>query len=917
MELVYVFFGLLGVVVPGAVLYLLVSHSRLKKKVSGLEAQVAALWGGPTATVADAEPGASDAAPIAAPPNQEPNQAPDQDAAPGPWSKPVDVAVATGSEGGASPDLVPDPVPDGVPRTFVFRRENLDMARQWLARNWFLAVAALSLALAGVFLVQYGVENGLLSPFWRVIAAAVFGAVLVGAGEVLRRKWGDGRDGHTAYLPSTFSGAGLVVLFAAVLAARQLYGLIGPEAALVWLVVVSALAVVLGWYYGPLLAVVGILGSLAAPFLVGGDSATAYLFFYYFALVAWVALAVDAIKHWAWVSALAVLGAFGAAYMIWSAGAGDEHFLAFALIVAAGSAALPVRRLWPRHDGPMALSQLRNLWRRAPAGVGFSDYPTRLAGGAFTGAVAAAMLVVWKDAGQGEVWLALASLSALFVAATLWFRRAPALDNLALLPPLALLWGLLVQWQDAGSLYLGFRAGLERLPETAPPLGVTIIAGAALIGSSLAFWRSLWGGARVQAWAGGAAVLASLVLGVFELLWQPAPVIGAYFWAGHGIVIAAVMVGFASAVARRDGADKRRVAYFALAAITMITFALIVILSSAALTVALAVMVLGAATVDRRLNLPLMGVFVQVGVIVIGWRLVLEPGMFWALTAAMWEVLLAYLGSAVLLGMAWIVLARRARLASQVTVESGIWAILGVLASVLLNRALSGDMESDYGVSLLASIWLMLMLVQLYRLRAGGVLRLLRIVLAVVYGLVAALGYLVIALFLNPLLPGGQPVVGPPVLDSLAAAYAVPALILAVGVWKLPDLNRWLRYGLVSLAALFAASYVGLEIRRFWQGNNLNVATTTDSELYSYTIAMLIVAVALLFIAFSRRSLLLRRIATIGIGLTIAKVFLIDMSGLAGLLRVVTFLGLGLSLSALAWIDRQMARKWTPEGRAN
>jgi uncharacterized membrane protein len=54
----------------------------------------------------------------------------------------------------------------------------------------------------------------------------------------------------------------------------------------------------------------------------------------------------------------------------------------------------------------------------------------------------------------------------------------------------------------------------------------------------------------------------------------------------------------------------------------------------------------------------------------------------------------------------------------------------------------------------------------------------------------------------------------------------------------------------------------------------------------------------------------LRRIATIGIGLTIAKVFLIDMAGLAGLLRVVSFLGLGLSLAALGWIDGQMSRQW-------
>jgi len=142
----------------------------------------------------------------------------------------------------------------------------------WMRQNWFYAIAALSLALAGVFFVQYGIENGYLTPFWRVMGALGLGAALIAAGEWIRRRSGDEEGSHTANLPSVFSGAGLVALFAGVLAARQMYGLIGPEMALVGLVAVSALAVVLGWFYGPLLAMVGIVGATAAPFLVGGSS---------------------------------------------------------------------------------------------------------------------------------------------------------------------------------------------------------------------------------------------------------------------------------------------------------------------------------------------------------------------------------------------------------------------------------------------------------------------------------------------------------------------------------------------------------------------------------------------------------------------------------------------------------------------
>ncbi|MDQ7072084.1 MAG: DUF2339 domain-containing protein [Rhodobacterales bacterium] len=84
----------------------------------------------------------------------------------------------------------------------------------WLKENWFYAVSALSLALAGVFLVQYGNEQGLLPPLARVWAALLFGIVLIGAGEYVRRRFGDETNVATAYLPSTFSGAGVVTLFA-------------------------------------------------------------------------------------------------------------------------------------------------------------------------------------------------------------------------------------------------------------------------------------------------------------------------------------------------------------------------------------------------------------------------------------------------------------------------------------------------------------------------------------------------------------------------------------------------------------------------------------------------------------------------------------------------------------------------------
>jgi uncharacterized membrane protein len=51
-------------------------------------------------------------------------------------------------------------------------------------------VSAFSLALAGMFLVQYGIEAGLLPPVVRVMLALLFGAALIVAGEAIRRRTG-------------------------------------------------------------------------------------------------------------------------------------------------------------------------------------------------------------------------------------------------------------------------------------------------------------------------------------------------------------------------------------------------------------------------------------------------------------------------------------------------------------------------------------------------------------------------------------------------------------------------------------------------------------------------------------------------------------------------------------------------------
>ena len=53
----------------------------------------------------------------------------------------------------------------------------------------------------------------------------------------------------------------------------------------------------------------------------------------------------------------------------------------------------------------------------------------------------------------------------------------------------------------------------------------------------------------------------------------------------------------------------------------------------------------------------------------------------------------------------------------------------------------------------------------------------------------------------------------------------------------------------------------------------------------------------------------LRRAALVVIGMSVAKVFLVDMPGLSGLTRVSSLMALGLALAGLAWLNRWAAEQ--------
>lgn len=165
-----------------------------------------------------------------------------------------------------------------------------------------------TLAVAGFLVVRYSIEAGLLSPIVRIVLGLIFGAALIGGAEAaLRRAAAVGDD----RVRQALAGAGVATLYGSILAAANLYALIGPATAFVGLAAVTVLAGGLSLRFGAPSAVLGLIGGLAAPALVGASQPNVPLLAAYLALAIGGLAALGRQQRWWWLGAAALAGGFG------------------------------------------------------------------------------------------------------------------------------------------------------------------------------------------------------------------------------------------------------------------------------------------------------------------------------------------------------------------------------------------------------------------------------------------------------------------------------------------------------------------------------------------------------------------------------------------------------------------------------
>ncbi|KQZ64805.1 hypothetical protein ASD67_10260 [Sphingopyxis sp. Root1497] len=334
------------------------------------------------------------------------------------------------------------PAPPAPPASMAQRFENL------FGKTLPIWAGGITLAIAGVLIVRYAIDAGffarVFTPGVQVIAGVLFGLGLIGGAEYAWRNEDKVRD---LRVPQALSGAGIATLYAAILVAANVYGLIGPLAAFVGLAAVTAAALGLSLRFGPPSALLGLAGGLAAPALVGAMQPNVPLLAVYLGLTIAGLTGVSRMKRWPWLALAALVGGVGwSLWMVLATSALDTlgslsiggfvlllalalPMLAFdgprAAVLRAGSAIVGALQLAllvgyggfaPLHWGLFALLAAAGQWL-AWREKDFAIVPS------ISLALSVMLLAVWPD--PSAYWftligLALASIHALPLLARLW-----------------------------------------------------------------------------------------------------------------------------------------------------------------------------------------------------------------------------------------------------------------------------------------------------------------------------------------------------------------------------------------------------------------------------------------------------------------------------------------------------------------
>lgn len=230
------------------------------------------------------------------------------------WEMPAEPAVEAPTDPLPAQAAEPEPAPASVPAP-AMRRAAINF-EELFGRKLPIWAGGITLAIAGVLIVKYAIDQGIFAriftPGVQAVCGMLFGFGLIGAAEWAwraREKVADPR------VSQALSGAGISTLYAALLVAANLYHLISPLAAFAGLALVTGGALWLSLRHGMPSAVLGLAGGLAAPALTVGLDANVPMLAVYLGFTIAGLAGVARAQRWPWLALLALLG--GAGWSLW------------------------------------------------------------------------------------------------------------------------------------------------------------------------------------------------------------------------------------------------------------------------------------------------------------------------------------------------------------------------------------------------------------------------------------------------------------------------------------------------------------------------------------------------------------------------------------------------------------------------
>jgi uncharacterized membrane protein len=862
---------------------------RLEQRVAMLEHAVP-----PGATAARAAPATPPAPPqpISEPATAaEPPGSPPPSTPPPPPAPPVSVPIATAPPSSPSP-----PQQIGLEERFGTR--------------WVVWIGGIALALGGIYLVRYTIQEGLIGPGVRIFLGGLLAAALVGVGEWTRRHENlSGLPGlPSAHIPSILTAAGTTVAYATVYAAYALYGFLPPPVAFFLLGIVALLTLAAALLHGPALAGLGVIGAYLAPALVASAKPDYWALYIYIAVVTAAAFALARGRMWRWLAIAAIvlsaLWIYPGADVFPVAALGAHLFSALAGFVLAATF-LVCGLLFGPEAAPGEVDRLSafalGAYLLAAAFLTLASQHDPAALTAFVVLTVATVAIAWRaEAATGAV--PVAAILAMAVMA----HWAVAMNPSQLLLPGGLAAPAVHEPQpyEYGS-HLVVAAGWAAL------FG---IAGFLAQGRSV---RAL--GPMLWCASGVFAPLAMLV----ALYYRIAGLDRSLPFAGLALLLAAIYALATENLIQRDGRPgiMAASAMFATGALAALALALTFALEKGWLTVGLALMAPGAAWVAQKRPLPWLRSLAAIIAAIVVARIAYEPRIVGddLGTAPIFNWLLYGYGvPAISFWVAGWLLRQRADDAPARAVDAAAILFTVLLAVVEIRHYVTGGdiyrPSSDFvEIALYANVGLAITIgLERVRGRTGSIVHDIGAIVMAALTLLAIVFDLIYVL--DPHL--NKTPVGAAFINLILLAYGLPA-VLAITLALIARTTRPLSYRIAAAitAVTLGLFYLTLEVRRLFHGPIL-AGPVSDAEQYSYSTAWLLFGIALLAIGFVLRSQPARMLALGVIALTVAKVFIIDTASISGIYRALSVIGLGIVLLGIGWLYQRLLYPRTPPATA-